>query len=69
MFMIHKEQHSQYNFISFFFISKLMLFEQSNLLFINKHNFSFFNSLYYDFFIFPIFCKCTTQLLEFWYLL
>ena len=34
-----------------------------------KYNFSFFVSLYYVFFIFPIFCQYTTKVPVFWYLL
>ena len=38
---------------------RLKLFEQSSCFFIIKRAFSFYNSLYYAFFIFPIFCKYT----------
>jgi hypothetical protein len=68
MFLIHKEQHSKYNFISFFFYFPSKLFEQcSCFLLLNINLASLIGCIV--FFIFPIFFEYTTEELEFWYLL
>ena len=65
MFLIHKEQHSKYSFVCFFFIWKLCLFEKCSSFFIIKINCSFFNTLHYVFFIFPSSVNISPRYLNF----
>ena len=44
MFLIHKQQHYKYKFYMFLFCSQIQFIPTQQLLYIIKHNFSFFNS-------------------------